>query len=123
MKSLKKITALFVILLSSSIMFSQSKSKADFSGKYQADMQFVQLIPKGENKFIAKFTGDCELTTKVGVINKKGVLVIPFLGENQEQHMFIERTKNQIKIWNSDNSPMMAKCNGATLAGTYEKRE
>jgi hypothetical protein len=36
--------------------------------------------------------------------------------------MFIQKTDTQIKIWNSNNSPMMQKCNGATLAGIYEKR-
>ena len=85
-------------------------------------MQFVQLIKKGANKYVAKFTDDCELTTKVGTMNDEGILKIPFLGENQMQYMFIQKTDTQIKIWNSNNSPMMQKCNGATLAGIYEKR-
>ena len=104
------------------VMYAQSSTKDYLAGKYQSDMQFVQLIKKGPNQYIAKFTEDCELTTKVGTVSENGVLKIPFEGENQMQYMYIQKTDNQIKIWNSDNSPMMQKCNGATLAGIYEKR-
>ncbi|MCF1191744.1 hypothetical protein LRR18_09115 [Mangrovimonas sp. AS39] len=119
----KSFILILSILFAGQAIYAQSDSKNDFSGKYQSDMQFVQLIPEGINKYIAKFTEDCELTTKVGTVNDKGVLEIPFLGENQMQHMFIKKTGNEIKIWNSDNSPMMQACNGATLAGIYEKRK
>lgn len=121
MKARNFILMLSVILIGQ-VMYAQSDAKHDFAGKYQSDMQFVQLIPEGTNKYIAKFTKDCELTTKVGTVNDEGVLEIPFLGENQMQYMYIKKTGNEIKIWNSDNSPMMQACNGATLAGVYEKR-
>ncbi len=115
----------FFIVLVAIIFFSETikAQSSDFSGKYQLDMQFVQLKHEGGNKYIAVFSEDCELTTKIGTVNKNGVLEIPFEGENQMQTMFIKKMKNQIKIWNSNNSPMMQKCNGATLVGTYEKRE
>lgn len=119
----KSLILILSIIFTGQAIYAQSDSKHDFAGKYQSDMQFVQLIPEGTNKYIAKFTEDCELTTKVGTVNDKGVLEIPFLGENQMQHMFIKKTGNEIKIWNSDNSPMMQACNGATLAGIYEKRK
>ena len=119
----KNLLLFLSVLVMGQMTFSQDDSKHNLSGKYQLDMQFVELISKGSNKYIAKFTEDCNLTTKEGTLNDKGVLEIPFLGENQMQYMFIQKTKNQIKIWNSSNSPMMQKCNGATLAGVYEKRE
>ncbi len=115
--------AVIVLILFTNSIFSQTSGNNDFTGKYQLDMQFVQLIHEGGNKYIAKFYEECSFTTKTGTVNEKGILEIPFVGENQMQKMFIKKTKNQIKIWNSDNSPMMQKCNGATLAGTYEKRE
>ena len=110
-----------MIFIGQAVNSQNSKSK-NLEGKYQSDMQFVELIKKGANKYVAKFTEDCELTTKVGTVNEEGILEIPFLGENQMQYMFIQKTANQIKIWNSNDSPMMQKCNGATLAGIYEKR-
>jgi len=122
MKLVKNLIGLLVLMLFSSSLFSQNHDNHNFTGKYQSDMQYVQLIHEGGNKFIAKFTGDCDITTKEGTVNNEGVLEIPFVGENQMQTMFIRKGKNGIVIKNSDNSPMMQKCNGATLAGIYEKR-
>ena len=119
MKQFKFFIALILFFSITNSVMGQS----NFSGKYQLDMQFVVLKHEGGAKYLAVFSGDCKLTTKVGTVNKNGVLEIPFEGENQMQTMFIKRTGKAIKIWNSDNSPMMQKCNGATLAGTYEKRE
>ena len=119
MKQFKFFIVLAAIIFFSEIIMAQSSG---FTGKYQLDMQFVQLKHEGGNKYIAVFSEDCELTTKVGTV-KNGVLEIPFEGENQMQTMFIKKSNNGIKIWNSSNSPMMQKCNGATLAGIYESRK
>ena len=93
-----------------------------FSGKYQLDMQFVNLINMGGNRYKAVFSGDCELTTKTGTVNRNGVLEIPFVGENQMQKMMIRLRRNSIEITNTSDSPMMGLCRGATLAGIYSKR-
>ena len=119
MKQFKFYFVLVTIILFSETIMAQSSG---FTGKYQLDMQFVQLKHEGGNEYKAIFSEDCEFTTKIGVV-KNGVLEIPFEGESQMQTMFIKKTNNGIKIWNSNNSPMMQKCNGATLAGIYEKRE
>lgn len=123
MNRIKFIIYTTMLLLIGPPMFSQNSEAMKFKGKYQLDMQFIELVPQDGNNMIAIFSGDCELTTKMGKFNDKGILEIPFLGENQMQTMFIEKTGSQIKIWNSSNSPMMGLCNGSTLAGTYEQRE
>ncbi len=102
---------------------SNNSSNIYFSGRYQLDMQFVNLISLGANKYRAVFSGDCELTTKTGTVNNNGILEIPFVGENQMQKMMIRRRRNNsIEITNTSNSPMMGLCRGATLAGIYAKR-
>ena len=94
----------------------------NFSGRYQLDMQFVNLINMGGNKYRAVFSGDCELTTKTGTINYNGILEIPFVGENQMQKMMIRSRRSSIEITNTSNSPIMGLCRGSTLAGIYSKR-
>ena len=112
----------FIGLITIFVMSNTMMGQSNFTGKYQLDMQFVTLKHEGGDKYIAVFTEECELTTKIGTI-KNGVLEILFEGENMMQTMFVKKTNTGIKIWNSSDSPMMQKCNGATLAGTYEKRE
>jgi len=101
---------------------NNNSGNINFSGRYQLDMQFVNLINMGGNRYRAVFTGDCELTSKTGTVNYDGVLEIPFAGENQMQKMMIRLRSNSIEIRNTSNSPMMGLCRGATLAGIYSKR-
>ncbi len=101
---------------------NNNSTNINFSGRYQLDMQFVNLINIGGNKYRAVFSGDCELTTKTGTVNYNGVLEFPFVGENQMQKMMIRLRRNSIEITNTSNSPMMGLCRGATLAGIYSKR-
>ena len=101
---------------------NNNSGNINFSGRYQLDMQFVNLINMGGNRYRAVFTGDCELTSKTGTVNYDGVLEIPFAGENQMQKMMIRLRRNSIEITNTSNSPMMGLCRGATLAGIYSKR-
>ncbi len=97
-------------------------SNVDFNGKYQLDMQHVQLVNVGGNRYKAIFFGDCELTTKTGTVNYKGELEIPFEGENMMQKMIVRKRSNGIEIRNTSNSPMMGLCKGSTLAGFYTRR-